>query len=81
MSAQIKQMHMTCNPEAYDIPAEGSVLSRHRLMRKALREHLEQAGYNVIRVTAAPGEMQRMADNYPDGLMRFTVYYEHEQEH
>jgi hypothetical protein len=81
MSAQIKQMHMTCNPEAYDIPAEGSVLSRHRLMRKALHEHMEQAGYNVIRITAAPGEMQRMADNYPDGLMRFTVHYEHEQEH
>lgn len=81
MSAQIKQMHMTCNPEAYDIPAEGSAPSRYMLMRKALREHMQQAGYSVTRITAAPGEWQRMNNNFPDGLMRFTVYYEHEQEH
>jgi len=81
MKPLIKTMQLTCNPEAYDIPTEGSALSRHRLMRKALRHHLELSGYNVTRITAAPGEMQRMAENYPDGLMRFTVHYEHEQEH
>jgi len=67
--------HHTVNPEAYDIPNEGSPLSRWRQTRKALQYHLEMAGKNVAYIRAPQGEMRRIADNCPDGLMRFEVHY------
>ena len=71
----VKILPLTVNPDAYDIPQEGSGLYRYRLTRKALHFHLEMAGKNVRRITAARGEMQNIADNFPDGLMRFEVHY------
>ena len=69
--------HHTVNPEAYDIPNEGSPWSRWRQTRKALQYHLEMAGKNVAYIRAPQGEMRRIADNFPDGLMRFEVHYRH----
>ena len=67
--------HFTCNPEAYDIPNEGSPLTRYREMRKALHFELEMRGKNVAYIKPPKGEMRRIADNFPDGLMRFEVHY------
>jgi len=67
--------HHTVNPEAYDIPTEGRPLSRWRQTRKALQYHLEIAGKNVAYIRPPQGEMRRIADNFPDGLMRFEVHY------
>jgi hypothetical protein len=66
---------LTCNPEAYDIPNEGSPLSRWRQTRKALQYHLEMAGKNVAYIKAPKGELRRIIDNFPDGLMRFEVHF------
>jgi hypothetical protein len=67
--------HHTVNPEAYDIPTEGRPLSRWRQTRKALQYHLEIAGKNVAYIRPPQGELRRIADNFPDGLMRFEVHY------
>lgn len=67
--------HLTCNPEAYNIPTEGNPLTRWRQMREALHYHLEMAGKNVAHIRPAKGEMRRIADNFPDGLMRFEVNF------
>ena len=67
--------HLTVNPDAYDVPKELSGLKRYRMTRKALQFHLEMAGKNVARIRAAKGEMQNIADNFPDGLMRFEVHF------
>ena len=66
---------LTVNPDAYDVPKEGSGLSRYGMTRKALQFHLEMAGKNVARISAPKGEMQNIADNFPDGLMRFEVHF------
>ncbi len=65
----------TVNPEAYDIPTEGDPWSRWKQTRKALQDHLEMAGKNVAYIRAPQGELRRIADNFPDGLMRFQVHY------
>ena len=65
----------TVNPDAYDIPTEGKSLTRYRMTREALWYHLEMAGKNIERITYAKGEIMRIADNFPDGLMRFEVHY------
>ena len=67
--------HHTVNPDAYDIPNEGSPTARYQMTRKALWFHLEMAGKNIARITAPKGEIHRICDNFPDGLMRFMVYY------
>ena len=67
--------HNTVNPDAYDVPQELSGLTRYRMTRKALQFHLEMAGNNVARITAAKGEMKNIAANFPDGLIRFEVHY------
>jgi len=71
--------HFTCNPEAYLIPSEGNPLSRWKQMRKALQYHLEMAGKNVKYIKPPQGEMRRIADNFPDGLMRFEVHYKEKE--
>ena len=66
---------LTVNPEAYDIPTQGNPLTRWRMAREALHYHLEMAGKNIAHIRPPKGEMRRIADNFPDGLMRFEVHY------
>ena len=65
----------TVNPDAYDVPQDLSGLARYRETRKAHQFHLEMAGKNVVRISAAKGELQNIADNFPDGLIRFEVHF------
>ena len=67
--------HLTVNPDAYDVPRDLSGLARYRMTRKALHFHLQMAGKNVERISAAKGELQNITDNFPDGLIRFEVHY------
>jgi hypothetical protein len=76
MTEQLTRIeHHTVNPDAYDVPQELSGLTRYRMTRKALQFHLEMAGNNVARITAAKGEMKNIAANFPDGLIRFEVHF------
>jgi len=75
MDSMTKIEHLTVNPDAYDVPKEGRPLSRYMMTKKALHFHLEMAGKNVERIKAPKGEFYRIADNFPDGLMRFEVHF------
>ena len=75
MDFMTKIEQLTVNPDAYDIPKDKCGLYRYRMTRKALQFHLEMAGKNVARIRAAEGEMQNIADNFPDGLIRFEVHF------
>ena len=67
--------HHTVNPDAYDVPQEESGLTRYEMTRRALQYHLEMAGKYVVRISPAKGEMQNIANNFPDGLIRFLVHF------
>lgn len=75
MDFMTKIEQLTVNPDAYDIPKDKGGLYRYRMTRKALQFHLEMAGKNVALIRAAKGEMQNIADNFPDGLIRFEVHF------
>ena len=63
MTEQLTRIeHHTVNPDAYDIPTEGSPLSRWRETRKALHFHLEMAGKNIAYIRPPQGELRRIAD-------------------